>query len=199
MDREASCECGRLRGRLSHTEQCTRIMCYCLDCQAYAIFLQRTDWVLDGQGGSNVLVAPSHLLSLTCGLGALKCMSLSGVGMLRWYAGCCNTPIGNTARTPEGVFVGLSHCFLAGSVAEMQAAYGPVRMVSCTNSAKSKVTSTGWRAVRPMVGFVATMLAARLTRSYRNTPFFTVDAQPVVAPITLSAAERAALDRPMQS
>ena len=194
MDQLLSCQCGKLQGKLSHPEQCTRIKCYCLDCQAFAAYLRKDD-IVDQQGGTDVVVAHPRLLTFTAGQDALQCMSLSAKGMLRWYAGCCNTPIGNTTRTIKGSFVGLTHNFLARTAAEMDAAFGPVRMVSCTDSARSPVPSSGWRAVRPMLGFVRQLLAARLSGSYRSTPFFTPDDQPLVTPAVLTPAARAALDR----
>ncbi len=41
-------------------------------------------------------------------------MRLTPMGLLRWYAGCCNTPIGNmvSARVP---FIGIVHMFMGDS------------------------------------------------------------------------------------
>lgn len=194
MDRDVSCQCGQVRGRLHHTEQCTRIKCYCKDCQAFANWLGKPEAILDAQGGSDVVVAHPRLLEFTHGMGAVKCMSLSEQGMLRWYAGCCNSAIGNTARDIKSAFVGLSHSFLAPTPREMDETFGPVQMVSNTKGARGPVPSSGWGAFKPMLGFVKSLLAARLSGSYRNTPFFTPDARPVAVPTVLTAQERAALD-----
>jgi hypothetical protein len=43
-------------------------------------------------------------------------MSLSDKGMLRWYASCCNTPIGNTSRDFKVSHVGLLHNCLQESI-----------------------------------------------------------------------------------
>lgn len=194
MDQAVSCDCGHVRGTLRRAERCTRIKCYCRDCQAYATFLEKADQILDAQGGTDVVISHPQQLDITEGRDAIKSMSLSDKGMLRWYAGCCGSAIGNTPRDMKMAFVGLVHTFVARSEQEMTAVFGSVRMVSCTESARAKVPSSGWRALAPMLGFARKLLLARLSGSYRHTPFFTSDAAPVVAPVVLTPEQRAALD-----
>lgn len=182
MDHAVQCQCGHLQGQLSDTERCTRVRCYCRDCQAFAEFLGKSGEILDAQGGSDVVVSHPRQLRFTAGQDALVCMSLSDTGMLRWYASCCNSPIGNTARDPKGAFVGLISSFVARSEQELRAACGPVRMVSFPKQARGPVASTGWRAVRPMLGFIGQMLATRLSGSYRHSPFFDASGKPLAAP-----------------
>ncbi|QYF92303.1 hypothetical protein KY495_16265 [Massilia sp. PAMC28688] len=196
MDRDLSCTCGRLRGKLSNTEQCTRIKCYCDDCQAFAVFLGKPEQVLDAEGGSDIVLAHPRQLSVTEGAGALACMSLSDKGMLRWYAACCNCPIGNTTRNRKLAFVGLSSAFVAATPQAMDAGFGPVRMLGYTEHAWRPVPARRWRDLLPTLQFGVKLLKARLSGSYRNTPFFDAAAAPVVAPVVLSPAERAALARP---
>jgi hypothetical protein len=195
MNRPVSCDCGNVRGILRHTERCTRIRCYCHDCQAFAAFLKKNHRILDEQGGTDVVIAHPRQLELSQGRDALKCMSLSDKGMLRWYAGCCNSAIGNISRNRKVAFVGLVHTFLARSESELNAAFGPARMLSCTDGARSKVASSGWRAVPTMLGFARKLLWARLSGSYRDTPFFGSNGKPMVQPLVLTPAQRAALER----
>jgi hypothetical protein len=80
-------------------------VCYCDDCQAFARWLG-IDGVMDERGGTEVVqVAPAQV-RWTEGDDRLRCVRLSPKGMVRWYSGCCRTPVGNTvsARVP---FVGL--------------------------------------------------------------------------------------------
>jgi hypothetical protein len=73
----------------------TRVICYCASCQAFARFLGGTD-ILDPQGGSDILqVSPSHV-RITDGADRLRAMRLTEKGLIRWYADCCKTPVGNT-------------------------------------------------------------------------------------------------------
>jgi hypothetical protein len=90
-------------------ESSSHVVCYCDDCQAFARFLE-TPGILDAHGGTDVfLVAPARI-RMTEGFDAVESMRLSDKGILRWYAGCCRTPIANTvsARVP---FIGIVHSF----------------------------------------------------------------------------------------
>jgi hypothetical protein len=60
---ELSCRCGTVRGRVAEASPSSvnRIVCYCVDCQAFAHHLRRAD-VLDAHGGSDIVqVAPARL------------------------------------------------------------------------------------------------------------------------------------------
>jgi hypothetical protein len=87
----------------------SHVVCYCDDCQAYARFLG-TPGIMDDHGGTDVFQVPPARVRITEGLDALESMRLSKKGLLRWYAGCCRTPVGNTvnARVP---FIGVIHSF----------------------------------------------------------------------------------------
>jgi hypothetical protein len=195
MDHPLQCRCGHLRGHLANAEQSTRLMCYCKDCQAFARHLGQADTMLDADFGSDVVVAHPQNIVFESGLDALACMSLSEQGMLRWYASCCNTAIGNTSRSKKMAFTGLSAACLAPNPAGIEAAFGPVKMRSCTESARTKVQGSGLAAIPVMAGFAAKLLAARLNGSYQRNPFFQPGSdQPVAARTVLLKEERARLD-----
>ncbi len=190
MDRSLQCQCGHLRGQLSNTEKSTRIMCYCKDCQAFAHYLGKAGDMIDAQGGVDVAVSQPEQVSFTSGTDALACMSLSSKGMLRWYASCCNTPIGNTARDSKMAFVGLSVACVADSPAKADSVFGPIRMRSHTGNAKGEVPSSGLAAVATMAGFAVKLLRARVGGGYLRTPFFKPGGkEPVAAPKVLSTQE----------
>ena len=185
MNQAIRCKCGKLSGQLSHPEKATRIKCYCKDCQAFAHYLGRAGDMLDAQGGSDIVVSHPQEITFDKGAEAIACMSLSTAGMLRWYARCCNTPIGNTSRNNKMAFVGLSSTCLA-----TQDAFGPWRMVSCTASAREPVAASGMKAVPVMLGFGALLLRARLSGSYARSPFFKPgSAEPVAVPTVLAKEE----------
>lgn len=97
--------------------------------QAFAAFLGRADDVLDPSGGTDIFQMAQQRLELTSGLEELRCMRLSPKGLLRWYAGCCNTPVGNTPPLPRLRMVGVIHSFMdhAGDGRARDEVLGPVR------------------------------------------------------------------------
>jgi hypothetical protein len=195
MAHPIACRCGTLKGSLENPRKAVRGICYCKDCQAFAHFLGQAGTVLDAQGGSDVLAVHPGAVQFSQGQHALACMSLSDKGMLRWYASCCNTPIGNTGRDPKMAHVGLLHSCMGSSVHDIERDFGPVRMRVQTRSARGdpKPRQHGLLAVLP--GFALRLLAARIGGSWRHTPFFGADGMPVVTPTVLDAAQRAALDQ----
>jgi Family of unknown function (DUF6151) len=56
---------------------------------------------------------PTGRMRFAAGMDVLRCLSFSGK-VLRWYADCCRTPIGNTAG-PGFPVVGLIHSFMSAN------------------------------------------------------------------------------------
>jgi len=192
MNHALQCGCGTLKGLVAHAEAATRGVCYCKDCQAFARFLGHADEILDESGGTDVVATLASNVTITEGANALACMSLTENGLLRWYASCCNTPIGNTTRNFKLPYVGLVHNCLEKSGASLDAAFGPVRMRVNTQSAtRGRPSSTPFATLAAVLHLMASIGRARLDGSYRRTPFF--DPQrgtPVVASSVISRAER---------
>ena len=84
-----------------------RGICYCDDCQSFAHFLGRADTILDARGGTPIFQISAGRVELTHGSEHLACMRLKPKGLLRWYAGCCQTPIGNTSAKPAIPTIGM--------------------------------------------------------------------------------------------
>jgi hypothetical protein len=169
-------------------------VCYCRDCQAFAHFLGRQQNVLDERGGSDIIQVLPRNVTFTRGIESLACMRLTPKGLLRWYASCCNTPIGNTLDTPKISFIGLLHTCLERPAGSLDAAFGPVRAWVNTKGAKGdpkpKVVGLGI-ALR---WFIGTILKARLSGDYKRTPFFRADSgTPIVSARVLSSEEHAKL------
>ncbi len=106
------CRCGHVRGVVGGVSPSSgfRFVCYCTDCQTFARFLGRPN-VLDAAGGTDIFQLPPRRVTLTTGMDALKAIQLSKK-VIRWYASCCRTPIGNTAAGPEFPMVALIHAFM---------------------------------------------------------------------------------------
>jgi Family of unknown function (DUF6151) len=166
-------------------------VCYCKDCQAFARFLGREGEILDAQGGTAVIQTLPANVTFTEGKEALACMRLSERGLLRWYASCCNTAVGNTLANYRVPFVSLIHSCLETTGQSLDDTFGPVRMRVNTKNAKGAVQSSPLGTISVMSRFVGTLISARLTGSYKHTPFFSGDTgSPVAIPKVLSRSER---------
>jgi len=110
---ELSCSCGAVQGitKSVDADLGTRIACCCDDCQRFAEHLDNADTVLDEYGGTDIFQMPISYVTISQGKQHIACVRLSSKGLHRWYAKCCNTPIGNTLG-PGGAFIGLIHSFM---------------------------------------------------------------------------------------
>jgi hypothetical protein len=186
------CQCGHVRGLLTSTTPSNRCVCYCDDCQAFARHLQAHS-ALNQQGGTEIIQVPPSNLQFTQGADKLACLRLTDVGMLRWYAACCNTPIGNTPANQRMSFVGLIHTCLVGDATAREASFGPVTMVVGTKTALGDNKPDQKGLLSGIAKTMAMMLRARLSGAYRRNPFFNHETGMAVAkPTVLSAGELSA-------
>ncbi|HYD62522.1 MAG TPA: DUF6151 family protein [Noviherbaspirillum sp.] len=200
MNHPLRCQCGTLKGHVSLAGHINRAVCYCKDCQAFARYLGKDNEVLDAMGGTDIVqTQPAHVV-FTEGKEALACIRLTDKGLLRWYARCCNTPIGNTASDFKLSFVGLIHNCLETSGKPLEESFGPVRMyvsTKSTKSAKGTPPSSPLRTTAAIFGIFAMIARARINGSYKRTPFFDAErGAPVAAPKVLSPEELARARHP---
>ena len=101
------CRCGEVGGLLAlpSPRSVSRVICYCDDCQAFAHQLGRAD-LLDRYGGSDTVQVPPAALSFAQGRQWIVGLRLTPKGLYRWYARCCNSPLGNTVG-PALPFIGV--------------------------------------------------------------------------------------------
>jgi hypothetical protein len=191
MNHPLQCTCGTLKGYVSHPERVNRVVCYCRDCQAFAHFLGRAGEILDAKGGTDVIQTIPANVTFTTGKEVLACMRLTEKGLVRWYAKCCNTPIGNTLADYRISFIGLVHSCLRPSDQSLDDSFGPVRMWSFTKSAKGKVDSHGIAMIAGILRFTGMVARARISGDYKRTPLFSPGTgAPVTIPKILSPSER---------
>lgn len=185
------CRCGRLQGRVTPAPSSQRVVCYCRDCRAYARHLGGNG-VLDAQGGTEIVAMLPSKLRFDAGSEALACLSLSPRGLLRWYAACCGTPIGNTPRNPKVAYVGLVHsCLEPRDAPPLQHSFGPLRMAVHAGSALRPVRKGPVLATAAsLLGLTTTLLGARLGGGWRDNPFFETGTTAVPVRV-LTPAERA--------
>ncbi|MEJ1158848.1 DUF6151 family protein [Prosthecomicrobium sp. N25] len=101
------CRCGEVRGMVVRAAPASvnRVICYCDDCQAFAHWLDRAD-LLDDHGGSDIVQLAPAAMSFTKGEEKIGGVRLTSRGLHRYYATCCNTPVGNMV-SPTIPFVGV--------------------------------------------------------------------------------------------
>jgi hypothetical protein len=169
-----------------------RGLCYCRDCQAFAHVLGRAGAVLTPEGGTDIVQTEPRRVRFVAGLESLGCLRLTPNGLLRWYATCCSTPVGNTPADFKVSFVGLIHACLEGAgQAPLEEAFGPIRMRVHTRSARGEPKPSSAGMLGAVVRIAGAVLRARVSGSYRETPFFDpVTGRPVVEPRVLTTEER---------
>jgi hypothetical protein len=195
MNHPLQCQCGTLKGTLTHPKSVNRLVCYCRDCQAFAHFLGKASETLDAQGGTEVIqTVPAHL-TFTAGQEVLACVRLSEKGLIRWYASCCHTPIGNTLSDYRISFIGLVHTCLQTPEKSLDSAFGPIRMRAFAKGAKGGgVKSNPLAMTSGILRMIAMLTRARVTGAYKRTPLFSPDTgAPIATPKILSAAAREAV------
>ena len=182
------CRCGMLQGHVELSGISNRMVCYCHDCQAFARFLGRPEDVLDEQGGSEVVQTAPHRIRITHGAEHLAVMRLSDNGMLRWYAACCRTPVGNTMDRRSYPFTGLLSACL--DTLPLAPSFGPVRARANTQSATGAPKPQAFGMAGAVLRILSLVLHSRLSGRYRDTPFFTAAGAPVARPTVVSAEAR---------
>ena len=185
------CRCGTVRGGISGEGVHNRVVCYCADCRAFARYLGRAADVLDAQGGTEVVAITQSRLGFTEGADRLAAVRLSEKGMIRWYAACCNTPIGNTTADPKVGFIGVIHACLDRG--RMDADFGTKVAVVNTATALGEPKPVQRGLFRAILLFIRIVLTARFSGSYRHSPLFDASGSPRVVPTILRAQELARL------
>lgn len=194
MELSIECQCGSLEGTVDTSyAKGYRAICLCDDCQAYAHYLKRAD-ILDPNGGTDIFPLPPAQLKITRGREHLRSVRLSPQGMFRWFAGCCQSPIGNTMPTQTMPYMGVVHSILEkkNSAAELEKWFGPVRARMQGQYGIGKLPPNTLKTVSPsLIIRVLKFIAITLIRGKgRPSPFFNDDGKPEVQTTVLSKMER---------
>jgi hypothetical protein len=186
---EVRCRCGEVRGMVTNPspESVNRITCYCDDCQAFAHQLGRAD-LLNAKGGSDIVQVAPAALSFTRGLDRIVGLRLKPDGLHRWYASCCNTPIGNTL-SPAVPFVGLlAQTFAAPNLDDVVGApTGALQGKFAIGEPPSGSTGLNLSVV---LRAVVRVLGWRLGGKTWPHPFYARDTRAPVYPVTVVSPER---------
>lgn len=183
------CRCGQVKGEVDTRRAYTRATCYCRDCQAYARFLGQPG-LMDANGGTDIVPMSPAGVRITEGLEHVACMALSDKGVLRWYASCCRTALGNTARDPNLAYAGMAAACFDAAPEVIDTALGPRdRIVLNAGSASGPVRGTPVAFFIGGLRILGNVLAARI-RGRRPTLFFEPDGRPIRTPQVLTAEQR---------
>lgn len=129
-------------------------------------------------------------MRFTEGSEQLACLRLTGKGLLRWYARCCNTPIGNMAPDPKLSYLGLVHSCLGADPASVDAVFGASHVAISTQHAKGPVKASFAGLIWSVARIMRTVLWARINGSWKRSPFFRPgESQPIVQPHVLAPDE----------
>ena len=184
------CRCGALRGVAAEVSPANvnRALCYCRDCRAYLHWLEREDLV-DAQGGTEIIQLARNRLRIDEGISHVRSLRLSSRGLHRWYADCCNTPIGNTM--PSIPFIGLARAAL-DVVEEGDATFGPPLYTSLETAIGGR--PPGARISARGLAHVTGLLASWAWNGLGHpTPLFDRENRPTIEPRVLADDERQTL------
>jgi hypothetical protein len=173
------CQCGAVRGvaRDVSPGAVNRVVCSCKFCQSYARHLGQDAQILDEFQGTEVVQLSPAAFEITEGHDQLACLTLTKSGALRWYAACCQTPLGNTLRHGRIPFLGVVRVCLGepASGPSLDEAVGPIRARvngSYPPDRQAELKATRWALVTMLAHFGALMLWWRARGDHRKHPFF---------------------------
>lgn len=181
------CTCGKVQGRSDNINSSvgTRIVCCCDDCQSFALHLGQEHTVLDQYGGTDIFQMPISKLRIIQGIEQIASLRLSSKGLYRWYAKCCNTPIGNSmgAGVP---FIGVVHNFM-DNASSRDADLGESRGHTQIKHARKEVPidlqgSTFWLILRSL----SKLIVWKIKGFNKPSSFFNDSGNPVAKPNILN-------------
>ncbi|HEY6881162.1 MAG TPA: DUF6151 family protein [Polyangiales bacterium] len=191
------CRCGAVRGQATGITPAadSRAVCYCDDCQIYALHLG-TPGVLDERGGTDAcLLAPAQV-TITQGRDQVRCVRLSPKGLYRWYAGCCKTPLGNTLGPGMPVVVLVHNCMdhaADGRTRDEDLGPPKVKMLgrfAIGGTPPGAHPKTPLKMIPHFLGHLAKTYLHGRAKPY---PFFDEAGTPCATPTVIDEAEREAL------
>lgn len=193
------CRCGKIRGVIEPASASVgrRVVCMCVDCQTYARWLGDADTVLDDIGGTDIYQTTPSRVRIDHGRDQIRCVRLSPKGPYRFFAGCCRTPLANSATAAGVPFLGIPHSFADhdGAGVSRDDAIGPVKLRIQAKSATGPAPADAHHEINKSALLKAGlgMLWDRVQGGHRPNPFRNDDGSLFTEPEVLSKDERAQL------
>ncbi len=193
---EFQCRCGEVRGIVTDASPRTvnRVVCYCGDCQAFLHRLGRAD-LFDAQAGSDIVQVAPAAVTFVQGQDRIRGLRLTPKGLYRWYASCCNTPVGNTASSPAIPFVGIIASGFDHDAQQADDVFGaPVGAIFGKFAVGEPPKGSTGLNLSLLLRAIGKVLGWRIGGGVWPHPFFTRDSVRPVYPVdVLSHDEREAL------
>ena len=185
---DLSCTCGKVKGKTEEINAQTgdRIVCCCVDCQKFAEFLQQEKQVLNPCGGTDIFQMPISHVKITEGNEHIACIKLSQKGLHRWYAKCCNTPIGNTMKASVP-FIGLIHSFVDNASINDAELSENLGYLQTKFSSKTVPLDQQASQFGVMSKIVFNMIHWKIKGLHKPSVFFSDKGQPIAEPKILNA------------
>ncbi|NQD96393.1 hypothetical protein HP532_27405, partial [Pseudomonas sp. CrR25] len=139
------------------------------------------------QGGTEIVQVAQQRLLFFQGENLLSAVRLSNKGMIRWYATCCGSPIGNTMASPKASFIGLIHTCLDRR--QMDKDFGADVAVLNTDTALGETKPKQRGLLGVLARFIWIVVTNRFNGRYKKSPFFNSSGLPRVTPKILEADE----------
>ena len=192
------CACREVSGLVANAspKSVNRVVCYCDDCQAFLHALSRED-LLDTYGGTDIVQIAPGSLSFTRGEEHIVGLRLTSNRLYRWFAKCCNTPLGNTVG-PAMPLVGIIAQTFRSETQRLDDLFGPpIAGVFGKYAIGHPPQSAAGLSLRFLVRAVSMMLRWRIRGEAWPNPFFERETREPRFPVTiLSLQDREAL-RPL--
>ncbi|MFP3382609.1 DUF6151 family protein [Tritonibacter sp. SIMBA_163] len=181
-----ACACGSLCGHVEPTsvKQGTRILCHCADCRAVELYHGCPD---PKDTGVDLLQLNPDMVTIDQGAEHLQLLKLSPKGLLRWYAGCCGTPLFNSLGKPKLPFIAVRSALF-----DDPDQLGKVIAQAFIPQPGKPPKHEG--AARMTMKLASRMISAWASGRWRQTPLFDIDSgAPKAEPLILTKSERRAL------
>lgn len=186
---KVKCSCGKIQGATENVNSSsgTRLVCYCANCQSFARYLDQEQNILDEYGGTDIFQMPISYLKITEGSEHIACVRLKPKGLYRWYAKCCNTPIGNSmgAGVP---LIGVIHNFMNHATTRDED-LGKIRGYGWPESARKQVPENQHSSIfRLILKIIPKLVVWKLQGLNRPSAFFNENGDPTAKPEILDEA-----------
>ncbi|MBV1861817.1 MAG: hypothetical protein KUG77_25580 [Nannocystaceae bacterium] len=193
------CSCGTIRGTVEPASASVgrRVVCMCVDCQTFARWLGNEDNILDDVGGTDLYQTTPARVRLTEGRDQIRCARLSPKGNLRFFAGCCRTPIANCASAPGIPLANIFSAFSDHDAAGISRddALGPVTVRIQAKGATGPAPAGSHDTIGKvtLAGMAAGLLWDRIRGQHQPNPFRNDDGSLPREPEIVPRDERARL------
>lgn len=127
MHLNLTCACGSmaLLARDLSPERCSRVICHCAGCRAWAARTEPA--LLDEYGGTERILVDPASVEIRSGSKHLGCAKQTRTGAHRWFAACCNSSLGLSTNSLRVPFLALDVRRARATKHELLDTVGPLR------------------------------------------------------------------------